>query len=456
MAQSYPTSRPSPGPSGHSGGLGRPGPGSGFPGPAANDNWPMGKAANDNWPRPRPSPRIKVPASGALGYGLVGLELATGIVAMMLPGQDAWFNPGGWVEYIFTGAPYPHPAYAEGGVHASGTMFAITPGTSPDNEIVFQAIAGATRIDGQTQNHIASGNTGYWAENRSFPGRFAHYRSYKQSDPETVDATDPVWFGKPWFMPGVSHPAVWPSPFPMPNPNYGWAGAPNGQPGSAGDTGLPNPWPNPNPHPDPGPTPIFDPPPRPGPRPDPKPDPGGHPSSKPDHNKPNRNPPRGRTREIKKRAATHGAYRAIRWVLNQTTEGLDALMCAQSGLDKKYRPKPVWTNQPPRGVEHRDINYQSKRQKKYGKRQTDPGPGKSWRWTPNGWKAEAGSYRAPTAQEVAAAVYKHWDKLDVDALLACLAENAVEDYIIGRFGQALGEASRKQGRPLGYGAGPVF
>lgn len=456
MAQSYPTDRGSAGALGHSRGLGSSVGSSAIGGAAANDNWPIGRPANDNWPRTKPWPRPKIPASTALGYGLSALEIGAGIIAMMLPGEEGWYNPGGWIEYIFTSPPYPHPAYAEGGVHASGTMYAIVPGQSPANEIVFQAIAAPLRIDGQAQNYIAQGNTGYWAENRSFPGRFAHYRSYKYNEPDVIDPNDPVWYGRPWTY------ATWtsgwwaPQGFPEASPNYGWWGAPNGQPGSAGGYGAPDPWPSPNPHPSPGPTPIFDSDPGPKPNPQPEPDPGSHPENRPDHNRPNREPPRPRTRERKVAAATHRGYRAIRWVLNQVTEGLDALNCVKSGLPKEFQPKPVWSDQPPRPVEHRDIRRQTKRQKKYGKTYTDPGPGRSWRWTPSGWKAQHGSYRAPTAQEVAASIYTHWDKLDINAVLSCLAENAVEDYIIGRIGQSLGDASRQQGRPLGYGAGPLF
>lgn len=60
------------------------------------------------------------------------------------------------------------------------------------------------------------------------------------------------------------------------------------------------------------------------------------------------------------------------------------------------------------------------------------------------------SFNSRMSRAISAAVTGDYD---VEKLMICLANNEVQDAIIGRGGQALGKESRKSGRPVGYQTG---
>lgn len=64
--------------------------------------------------------------------------------------------------------------------------------------------------------------------------------------------------------------------------------------------------------------------------------------------------------------------------------------------------------------------------------------------------------RQPTPQEKLMLIYNNIGKLNVGKAVTNIVENQVEDFVIGKFGKALGQASRNSGRPIGYGAGPAL
>lgn len=61
--------------------------------------------------------------------------------------------------------------------------------------------------------------------------------------------------------------------------------------------------------------------------------------------------------------------------------------------------------------------------------------------------------RQPNPIERAELIYKNINQIDVGKALTGYVQNEIEDYVIGQFGKKLGEASRKDNRPIGYGAG---
>lgn len=61
--------------------------------------------------------------------------------------------------------------------------------------------------------------------------------------------------------------------------------------------------------------------------------------------------------------------------------------------------------------------------------------------------------RQPTPQEKLQLIYANATKLDMGKIVTGYIENQIEDYILGKFGKALGQASKNSDRPIGYGAG---
>lgn len=61
--------------------------------------------------------------------------------------------------------------------------------------------------------------------------------------------------------------------------------------------------------------------------------------------------------------------------------------------------------------------------------------------------------RQPNPVERAELIYANINQIDIGKALTGYVQNEIEDYIIGQFGKKLGEASRKDNRPIGYGAG---
>jgi len=76
------------------------------------------------------------------------------------------------------------------------------------------------------------------------------------------------------------------------------------------------------------------------------------------------------------------------------------------------------------------------------------------------WKGRDGKWReaAITPQGKLAFIFKHADKIDLTKAFENLAENAAEDFVLGRGNQIVNKALSKTGywkRPFGYGAGPA-
>lgn len=64
--------------------------------------------------------------------------------------------------------------------------------------------------------------------------------------------------------------------------------------------------------------------------------------------------------------------------------------------------------------------------------------------------------RQPNPIERAELIYRNINQMDVGKALTGWAQNEIEDFIIGKFGKGVGKASQKDGRPIGYGAGPAI
>lgn len=207
-------------------------------------------------------------------------------------------------------------------------------------------------------------------------------------------------------------------PAPVANP-YPW---PDWMPSVApGVTPIGQPYPWPSPFPAPVPYPVVPSKPNVAPNGDPIRGPGPSPAPSAPPSLPR--PPGRNTKERK--ARLHPLLRwSLRHVVGTVTERVDDVMCAVSALPARLRPKPVWVpgdmGQPGGELQH---------PRKRGKA--------GYRWTPKGWSRERGHYRAPTVQEDLEALYRHWDELDVEKFLLCLAKNEVEDAIIGRLGSAV-------------------
>lgn len=71
--------------------------------------------------------------------------------------------------------------------------------------------------------------------------------------------------------------------------------------------------------------------------------------------------------------------------------------------------------------------------------------------------------RGPTVQQMYAAIYKcassmsdaeksKWFNDAVDNLVT----DQIKDYVFGKLGREVGKASRRSGRPIGFGAGPAL
>lgn len=64
--------------------------------------------------------------------------------------------------------------------------------------------------------------------------------------------------------------------------------------------------------------------------------------------------------------------------------------------------------------------------------------------------------RQPTPQERLEIIYRNIHKLNMGDVVKNIVENQAEDFVFGKFGKALGQASANSGRPIGYGAGPAL
>lgn len=58
--------------------------------------------------------------------------------------------------------------------------------------------------------------------------------------------------------------------------------------------------------------------------------------------------------------------------------------------------------------------------------------------------------------EKAQLIWEHADQLDWGQAVTNLVQNQIEDYVIGKIGSKVGEASHLRGSPLGYQAGPAL
>lgn len=61
--------------------------------------------------------------------------------------------------------------------------------------------------------------------------------------------------------------------------------------------------------------------------------------------------------------------------------------------------------------------------------------------------------RQPNPFERAELIYRNINQIDIGKALSGYVQEQIEDYVIGKFGKKLGEASRNDQRPIGYGAG---
>lgn len=116
-------------------------------------------------------------------------------------------------------------------------------------------------------------------------------------------------------------------------------------------------------------------------------------------------------------------------VLNVVTESLDVLQCLHKSLPKKFRAKPQRIK--PGETDHGGPN-------------DAPQVGNS-----SGW-------RAPTPQEMANALYQHWDAVDPLAVIECIISNNQEDKWFGVLGGHLKESNKKKPGLTGYGFGPAI
>lgn len=125
-----------------------------------------------------------------------------------------------------------------------------------------------------------------------------------------------------------------------------------------------------------------------------------------------------------------GGLAGLGWAAaNIASEIGDFVTALEKGLPAKLRAHPVWQ---PGGSEF------------------------NWRWDPmvKRWLKEAGSYRAPTIQEKASAIYDGWSHMDWTAAMGAVATSEVQDRLYGRIGRVMRKANRAAGRPLGYQSGP--
>ena len=324
------------------------------------------------------------------------------------PAYQEWVVPEAWagaLEYICPSPGGP----ASGG--SSGITYAMTPGVSGDNCLGGQAVYVAP---GERTNL----RIGYWYLQDQDLGRWSHVRSYVRNWGQFEDP----------YPYHIDHPAVEPRPavygridlFPYTWPDFGlvhgqqmlgqmmipYAMIPYMRPFMPGDVGplpekTPVARPSPVSAPEGFPQPVFI-----GstsPSTKPFPAAGGLPR-----------PPRAGTKERKQVLAIRGA---VAFVFNGVTESLDALNCAHSALPKSLQKKP--------------------------------------RYDPTRYNGQGG-YRRATPQEIAAQVYKHFDQVDVAALMSCLVQNHFEDMAIGKLGKITAKANRKRGNFAGLAFGPAL
>ena len=213
-----------------------------------------------------------------------------------------------------------------------------------------------------------------------------------------------------------------------------------------------------------------------------------------------RAPPRKREKERKARWLAPGRALVIRKVVNPATEFLDAAECAWKSLPKQLRwqiMKEDWKRQKAEGRTVRPKETVR-----------DPETGRRTEFQNSGAKVEFGARGSlsiggvevlpeggipsqlrnawPEGQSLTlphttqrgvskyvdlnanhiqplspqakmAAVYRHYDQMDLDGFVKCVGVDQLEDLLIGRTNQLLNKGWHKASRsPMGLGTGPTF
>jgi hypothetical protein len=182
-------------------------------------------------------------------------------------------------------------------------------------------------------------------------------------------------------------------------------------------------------------------------------------------------------------------------MVNPLSEALEALDCFYGALPKALRweiQKADWARQRAAGADagfkspRNDKNKQTTERTSWGQSnvvgergeghrfneglsvpldflgldgQTLSVPGTAPRGAARGTQyAELGANRIQplSPQAKAAAVYRHADKIDLDAAVKCIGADMLEDMAYGAVGRAQGAASRRMGHSTGMGTGPTF
>jgi len=266
-----------------------------------------------------------------------------------------------------------------------------------------------------------------------------------------------AWYLKGWYFPGSGVPSrleITPhvgtgasarplnpdsAPF-TPNP---WEFAPGQVPYKPTPAPIKNPikWPDPvspeapdhGPRPNPSPEswPGYGP--QPGTSPQPAPEPGTVPNPDPD----------GAFKDWPASAPTPGATQSSPGTQPRPAQGHQFRPSGPGTKEKKTRLGPVasfvWNTISPitEGIDMINIAYESL-----------PKSMKRDFYQKNG--------RQPTPQEKMGIIYRNWDDIDPSKFVNDWVMNHWEDKIIGTIGSQLGEASKNDMRPIGYGAGPAL
>lgn len=367
---------------------------------------------------------------------------------MIRPNQTPGYHTApDWPEWKKYECPNP------GGPWNATSAQAYTPGWPGGGGISNSYCIAAQFI---TEGPGAATAKGYYYKYGPDANDYSHVVSYRRNTGSSAGyGEDPVWNPPQWVHAPQKGPAIVTAPRVAPNPMPaawpGFGGAPRvqpdilpppGHPPLSDQPGRPRP-PRPNP---PRPNPDN----RPNPRPNPEPQPNP---------RPERPPPK--TKERKAALRSLGTYLTLgrRW--GQITEGMDFLNAVHGALDYECQAKPQWVgadtavksdrrlNRPRAKIRDgrvKGANYNWRRVKVRG-----PNGGFYWKWV-----RENGYYRPPTVAEKMAAVYQNANCIDIAKAIQNIIENQVEDHLIGKANKPLGDASRKDMRPIGYGTGPVF
>lgn len=227
-------------------------------------------------------------------------------------------------------------------------------------------------------------------------------------------------------VPAFPQPKPVPRPTPTPDPTPRPDPAPTPRP-------TPTPDPTPRPTPDPEPTPRPHPEPEPTPRPSPQPEPEPRLEWRPPSSHRYKAPPKG-VRELK--IKVHGLAKLLYHGVGVVTEARDAIKSLHDALPKRFRAKKKC-----HGVgKHRSCNGPTVQQM-FGelyKALEDGNPDHSSKRDPMKNK--------PMTQK------EKYDFINkgVDNLIA----DQIKDWVFGKLGQQIAKASRADGRPIGYQAGP--